>query len=62
MDPLTLTDAARTVLTYIAPLIASGALAKIGEEATDEATRLLGRVWDAATARPRRGRGGADPL
>ncbi|MBX0331482.1 hypothetical protein K2Z83_27905, partial [Oscillochloris sp. ZM17-4] len=42
-----LTEAARQVLLYIAPLIAGGALAKVGEDATDTATELLGRVWDA---------------
>lgn len=47
MEPMSLADAARTVLVYIAPLIAAGALAKIGEDATDTATEMLGRVWDA---------------
>ncbi|MBX0331505.1 hypothetical protein K2Z83_28020, partial [Oscillochloris sp. ZM17-4] len=42
-----LTEAARQVLLYIAPLIAGGALAKIGEDTTDTAIELLGRVWDA---------------
>lgn len=53
MEPITLTEAARTVLIYIAPLIAAGALAKIGEDATDEATRMLERVWDALGRRMR---------
>ena len=43
----TLAEASCQVLIYIAPLIAAGALAKIGEDASDTATELLGRVWDA---------------
>ena len=40
-----LSEAARQVLVYISPLIAAGALAKIGEDASDPASELLGRVW-----------------
>jgi len=47
MDQLSLADAARIVLTYISPLIAGGALAKLGEEATDASLELLGKAWDA---------------
>ncbi|EFO81070.1 hypothetical protein OSCT_1101 [Oscillochloris trichoides DG-6] len=46
-----LTEAARLVLVYISPLIAAGALAKIGEDATDTTTELLGRVWDTLARR-----------
>jgi len=46
-----LSEAARQVLVYISPLIAAGALAKIGEDATDTATQLLGRVWDTLARR-----------
>ncbi len=46
MDPTQLLDLARLLVTGIAPLIAGGALAKIGENATD--TRR--RSWDASGA------------
>jgi hypothetical protein len=46
-----LTDAARQVLASISPLVATGALAKIGQEATDTSTELLGRAWDTLTRR-----------
>jgi hypothetical protein len=45
MDPTQLLDLARLLAAGIAPLIASGALAKIGENATDTTTQLLGRAW-----------------
>jgi hypothetical protein len=45
MDPTQLLDLARLLVAGIAPLIASGALAKIGENATDTTTQLLGRAW-----------------
>ncbi len=47
----TLAEAARQVLIYIVPLIAAGALAKIGEDASDTATELLGRAWDTLARR-----------
>ena len=46
-----LSEAARQVLVYISPLIAVGALAKIGEDASDTASELLGRVWDTLARR-----------
>jgi len=46
-----LSEAARQVLVYISPLIAAGALAKIGEDASDTASELLGRVWDTLARR-----------
>ncbi len=51
MEPIALADAARTVLTYISPLIAAGALAKIGEETTDTSLTLLDRAWTTLTQR-----------
>jgi hypothetical protein len=45
MDPTQLLDLARLLVTGIAPLIAGGALAKIGENATDTTTQILGRAW-----------------
>ncbi len=45
MDPTQLPDLARLLVAGIAPLIAGGALAKIGENATDTATQTLGRAW-----------------
>jgi hypothetical protein len=45
MDPTQLLDLARLLAAGIAPLIAGGALAKIGENATDTTTQLLGRAW-----------------
>ena len=45
MDPTQLLDLARLLVAGIAPLIAGGALAKIGENATDTTTQLLGRAW-----------------
>ncbi|MBX0330744.1 hypothetical protein K2Z83_24105 [Oscillochloris sp. ZM17-4] len=47
-EPKDLAEAARQVLVYIAPLIAGGALAKIGEDTADTATELLGRIGDKA--------------
>ena len=54
MDQITLADAARTVLLTIAPPIAGGALAKIGEDITDTAQETLTRAWDAVEARFKR--------
>jgi len=51
MEPTALADAARTVLTYISPLVAAGALAKIGEHATDMSLTLLHRAWTLLTQR-----------
>lgn len=45
MDQTQLLDLARLLVTGIAPLIAGGALAKIGENATDTTTQILGRAW-----------------
>ena len=45
MDPTQLLDLARLLAAGIAPLIAGGALAKIGENATDTTMQLLGRAW-----------------
>jgi hypothetical protein len=47
METTALSDAARTVISYIAPLIAGGALAKIGETAANASQHLLGQAWDA---------------
>lgn len=47
MEPLTLAEAARTVFLTIAPLIAGGALAKIGEDISDTAKDALDRTWQA---------------
>lgn len=54
MEPITLVDAARQVLLTIAPLIAAGTLARIGEEITDTARDGLARAWDAVEARFKR--------
>ncbi len=45
MDQTQLLETARLLVAGIAPLIAGGALAKIGENATDTAVRVLGRAW-----------------
>jgi hypothetical protein len=42
MDPLEL---ARQALIVLAPLVAQGALAKLGEDTTDHVTQLIGRAW-----------------
>jgi hypothetical protein len=54
MEPLTLAEAARTVFLTIAPLIAGGALAKIGEDISDTAKDALDRTWQALEARFKR--------
>jgi hypothetical protein len=51
MEPITLLDAARQVLIYMAPLIAGGALAKIGEDLTDTSLHLLDRAWSLVQGR-----------
>jgi hypothetical protein len=51
MEPITLLDAARQVLLYMAPLIAGGALAKIGEDLTDTSLHLLDRAWSLVQGR-----------
>ena len=51
MDQMTLADAARTVFLVIAPLIAGGALAKLGEELADTAKATLTQAWQAVEAR-----------
>jgi len=55
MDQITLAEAARTVLLTIAPLIAGGALAKIGEDITATAQETLARAWQTVEARFKRG-------
>lgn len=42
MDPF---DLARQALLVLAPLVAQGALAKLGEDTTDHVTQILGRAW-----------------
>jgi hypothetical protein len=38
-------ELARQALTALAPFVAQGALAKIGEDTTDRVTQLVGRAW-----------------
>lgn len=38
-------ELARQALLVLAPFVAQGALAKIGEDTTDHVTRLVGRAW-----------------
>jgi hypothetical protein len=38
-------ELARQALTALAPFVAQGALAKIGEDTTDHVTQLVGRAW-----------------
>ena len=45
MDQTQLTELARQVLTYLGPLIAAGALAKVGEDTLDQAKLLAQRTW-----------------
>ncbi len=45
MDPSQLQELARHVLLYLAPLIAAGALAKVGEDTVDQAKSLAQRTW-----------------
>lgn len=46
MDTAQLTALAREAVTALAPLIAAGALARIGEETTDATKGLLTRALD----------------
>lgn len=54
MEPITLADAARTVLLTIAPLIATGVLTKIGEDITDTLKDTLTKAWEAVEGRLQR--------
>ena len=51
MDPNSLAEAARTVFLAIAPLIAGGVIAKIGEDVTDVAKETLTKAWTAVERR-----------
>lgn len=44
-DLTNLTDLARQLLSAITPIIASGAVAKLGEDTTDTTQRLAQRAW-----------------
>jgi hypothetical protein len=45
MDHTQLVELARQVLTYMAPLITAGALAKVGENSVDSTKSLAQRTW-----------------
>ena len=45
MDQTQLTELARQALTYLVPLIGSGALAIVGEDTVDEAKLLAQHTW-----------------
>ena len=46
-----LTELARQLLTTLSPIIATGALAKVGEETTDHVAALFGRARSALQQR-----------
>jgi hypothetical protein len=48
-SPIALVDLAQYVVDYSAPLIAGGALAKFGENATDTTTGIVGKLWGLLT-------------
>ena len=54
MNQITLAEAAKAVLLTIAPLIAAGALAKMGEDLSDTATATRAHTWDAVAAHVKR--------
>ena len=45
MDQAQITELARQVLMYMGPLIAAGALAKVGEDSLESARGLAQRTW-----------------
>lgn len=45
IDPTQVADLAQYVVDYSAPLIAGGALAKVGEDTTNQASALVRRLW-----------------
>lgn len=47
--PTHVADLAQSFIAYSAPLIAGGALAKVGEDTTDTATGLVQRLWGLLT-------------
>jgi hypothetical protein len=51
MDQAQLLDLAKQLLLLISPLVAQGALAKIGENTTDATQNLLKRTWGLLQAR-----------
>lgn len=51
MDPSSLAEAAKLVFLAVAPLIAGGSLAKIGEDITDAAKETLTNAWAAVEQR-----------
>lgn len=46
MDQAQLIETAKQLVVLVSPIIASGALSKVGEDATDCVTSLAKRVWD----------------
>jgi hypothetical protein len=51
MDQAQLLELARQVVTYAGPLVAGGALAKIGENTNDAAQQWIGKTWGALQQR-----------
>jgi hypothetical protein len=47
MDAQQALQAARELLAWAVPLVAAGVLAKVGENAADQASQTLGRAWRA---------------
>ncbi len=51
---MSLAEAARLVFLTLAPIIATGAVSKMGEDITDTLKESLGRAWDAVEQRVKR--------
>lgn len=54
MEPMSLAEAARLVFLTLAPIIATGAVNKLGEDITDTLTESLGRAWEAVERKIKR--------